>query len=1046
MTSLAPSIRFFSTHFSSIIQRVSQMKRLFLGLALVVFVLSSLTAFAQKTVTGRITSADDGAPLRGVRILVKGTKAGAFTDGKGDYKIVIPEGASALVFSSVGYISQEIALAGRDVIDVKMKIDTKLLDEVVVTSFGIEREKKALGYGVQQVSSKEIQSANQPNVVSALQGRVAGVTITGGGGSPGAGANIIIRGVTSLAPGADNQPLFIIDGIPISNATQSGNPLPSAGTNVVSGGAGEQFGFTNRVGDINPDDIESINVLKGPAATALYGLRAANGAIVISTKRGKSGQIVINFSTSGGFDNVAKTPRYQTQYGQGSTGITREPYSGSAFQSNGPPRSMTGEAIYDPNAIFETGNRLTTNLSVSGGNNVATFYTSLSRFDQKGIVPFSDFARTTAALKGKVNVSDVLSVNASINFTNSGGSKPRGGDKSIFSSLAYWSPSFNIRDYEFPDGSPKNYSAGIIDQPLWFAKNSRYNDNVNRLIGDIGFNYEPASWLSVRYQLTIDTYSDSRTGYVPNNLDVGTQVGGFVTEERFNSREINSNFLITARTDFSEDLKGQVILGNAITDIYNDYLSSRGERFAIPGFYDLSNAANFFAGRDQTRRRIVGFFANAELSWRDLLFLNLSGRNDISSTLPAASRSFFYPSASLSFVFSELLKDAVSPDILNLAKLRVSWAQVGKDVKPYSVGEYYQSAPGFPFGSVSGFRVDPSAGALSLQPERTTGVDIGGDFRFFNDRLSLDLTYSTQTSDGQVFAIPVSNTTGYSTFTQNGGRIESNTIEALVRGIIIESPDFSWNATVNFSRTRSTVVTMPAGIDEISFGIGADGVTTNRVVQGGAVGDLWGNDFTRNSAGKLIIDQTTGLPTRKDSLVKVGNAFPDAQFGLTNTFSWNGLSLSFFLEWRIGGVAADMAERNGYRNGVTGFTEVRYKQVLFDGVAPDGSPNTVPGYIDPTTFWRGSANVTKYFNIQDASWIRLRNVSLSYSLPKTLLEGSVLKSVGITLAGNNLWLNTPFRGYDPDALAYGSGTNVYGLVGRNTPALRSFTLGFNLGF
>jgi hypothetical protein len=372
---------------------------------------------------------------------------------------------------------------------------------------------------------------------------------------------------------------------------------------------------------------------------------------------------------------------------------------------------------------------------------------------------------------------------------------------------------------------------------------------------------------------------------------------------------------------------------------------------------------------------------------------------------------------------------------------------VGKDVKPYSVGEYYQSAPGFPFGSVSGFRVDPNAGSLSLQPERTTGVDIGGDFRFFNDRLSLDLTYSTQTSDGQVFAIPVSNATGYSTFTQNGGRIESNTIEALVRGVIIESPEFSWNATVNFSRTRSRITAMPTGIDEIAFGTDPAGVVANRAILGGAVGDLWGYDFTRNSAGKLVINQTTGLPIlRGDSLVQVGNAFPDAQLGLTNTFSWNGLSLSFFLEWRIGGVAVDMAERNGYRNGVTGFTEVRYKQVLFDGVAPDGSPNTVPGYIDPTTFWRGSANSTKFFNIQDASWIRLRNVSLSYSLPKTLLEGSVLKSVGITLAGNNLWLNTPFRGYDPDALAYGSGTNIYGLVGRNTPALRSFTLGFNLGF
>jgi TonB-linked SusC/RagA family outer membrane protein len=1030
------------------------MKRLFLGLFVVCCCLAGVSgeAFGQRTVSGKITSGEDNSPLRGARIVAKGTRSGTFTDARGVYSLAVPDGATTLVISSVGFIQQEIPINDRATIDVALKVDSKLLDEVVVTSFGIEREKKSLGYAVQEVSAREIQSANQPNIVSALQGRVAGVTITGGGGSPGAGANIIIRGITSLAPGADNQPLFVVDGIPISNATQSGNPLPSAGTNSGPGNQGEQFGFTNRAGDINPDDIESINVLKGPAATALYGLRAANGVIVITTKRGKSGQIAINFSSSGGFDNIAKTPRYQTIYGQGSLGITREPYSGNAFRTEGPPRSLTGEAIYDPNAIFETGNRLTTNLSASGGNNVATFYTSLSRFDQKGIVPFTDFARSTATLKGKVNLSEVFSVNASINYTNSGGSKPRGGDKSIFSSLSYWSPSYDIRDYQFPDGSPKNYTAGIIDQPLWFAKNSRYNDNVNRLIGDVGFAYEPLSWLSVRYQITLDTYSDSRTGYVPAILDVGTQVNGFVTEERLNSREINSNFLITARTNFTDELRGQLILGNAITDIYTDYLSSRGEGFAIPGFYDVSNTANFFAGRDQTRRRIVGFFANAELSWRDLLFVTLTGRNDISSTLPSASRSFFYPSASVSFVLSELIKDQLSPEFVNLIKFRASWAQVGKDVTPYSVGEYYQSAPGFPFNGVSGFRVDPFAGSLNLRPERTTGIDIGGDFRFFSDRLSLELTYATQTSDDQLFQIPVSNTTGYARFTQNGGRIVSNTIEGLLRLTAVETPEFNWTASLNFSRTRSEVLQMPVGIDEISFGGDPAGVTANKVVKGGAVGDIWGFDFFKNSTGKFIINQTTGFPVVKDSLVKVGNAFPDAQLGFINTFTWNGLSLSFFLEWRIGGSAVDMAERNFYRNGVAGFTDIRYKQVLFDGVtpptadAPDGAPNTVPAYLNLVTFARGGVNSSKYFNIQDASWIRLRNVSLSYTFPRSFLEGSIFKTVGITLAGNNLWLNTPFRGYDPDALAYGSGTNVFGLVGRNTPALRSFTFGFNLGF
>lgn len=997
-----------------------------------------------RTITGKVITSDNNAPLQGVRIIAKGTKTGTLSNNKGEFSLSIPDNVTALIFSYIGFTIKEVALSGQTNLTVSLDLDVKALEEVVVTALGVERSKKSLGYAVQEVNAAEITRTNETNVVSALQGKVAGVTITGSGGSPGAGANILIRGVTSLSPGRDNQPLFIIDGIIISNLTQAGNVLPSAGTNSVAG-SGEQFAFTNRAADVNPDDIESINILKGPAATALYGLRAANGAVIITTKKGSGGKTTINFSSSIGFDNIAKVPKLQTLFGQGSLGITRAPYSGSAFQSNGPPRSMTGEQFYDPFAMFETGMRYNNSVNISGGNETANFYTSLSRFDQSGTVPYTDFAKTTAALKGSVSLSDNFRVNASINFVNSNSSRPRGGDKSIFSSLSYWSPSFDILDFEFPDGSPKNYTAGIVDQPLWFAKYSRYTDNMNRIFGDLGFSYNPVSWLTLKYQATIDTYSDQRTSYVPGNLDVGTQVRGFVTEDRLFYREMNSNLFLTGNFTLSDDLDLTVLLGNNINEIRRDNLNSRGEGLVIDKFYDLSNATNFFTSRSQGLIRRASIFANAQLTWKEMLYITLSGRNDWSSTLPAENRSFFYPSASVSFVLSELLKESMGTDVLSFARLRASVAGVGKDVEEYSIGEYYVAATGFPFNNVAGFRVDPFAGSLNLRPEKTTGIEIGAELKFFNNRLSLDANYFIQTSEDQLFQIPVSNATGYARFTQNGGKIETNGIELLLSGTPIEMDGFSWDVTINWSTVKGKVLTMPDGITEISFGGDPAGTVFNRVVEGGAVGDLWGYDFVKDSQGRFVINQTTGLPTFKDSLQFVGNAFPDWQGGITNTFTWNGLSLSFLLEWRNGGKAVDMVERNSYRNGILEFTQLRYKQVVFNGVDASGNPNTVPAYIDHN-FYRTTPNITHYFNIQDASWFRLRNVQLSYSLPKTLLEGSFLKSVRLNLSGSNLWINTPFRGFDPDALSNGSGTNSYGLVGRNSPAVRNVSFGVNFGF
>jgi TonB-linked SusC/RagA family outer membrane protein len=1042
------------------------------------------TAWAQtRTITGTVTDKESGLKLAGVRIVAKGTRTGGVTDGKGSFKIDVPESAEALVFTYVGYAKKEVAIAGQSVLNTSLDVDARALDDVVVTAFGVKQEKKALGYAVQEISAQEIMKTNQPNVVSGLQGRVAGVTITNSGGAVGGGAQIIIRGISSLSPGADNQPLFVVDGIPISNATQAGNVQPSTGSNAIAG-SNEQFAFTNRAADINPDDIESLNVLKGPAATALYGLRAANGVIIITTKRGIAGKTLITFSSNVTIDQVGKTPSVQSKWGQGSTGADTSDRR-TSFQSYGLPRSMNpNDPFYDNfRTFFRTGTRFDQQLTVSGGTETTKYFTSISRLDQVGIVPGTDYTKTTVSLRGSTALDDKFSISASINYSNSGGSRPNNGDRSIFSALNFWIPSYDVNDAAIAapptgqrvtdpyqpirtlDGRITNivYNDGVIDSPLFFALRSQLRDNVNRVFGDVKFDYQPFSWLKATYQFTLDYYNDSRRRIAPPEVGPAQTINGFIVEESINRREINSQLFITASQNFSEDLSGAITLGNAITDIENYGISSRGETFSLNDFYDLSNTTNRFNTRIYSLQRLVGVFADARLTYKNMLFLTLTGRNDLSSTLPAQNRSFFYPSASLSFAFTELLKNEESLSWLSFGKFRASWAEVGKDgIGPYRIGEYYTSTGGFPIGNVNGFRLSTASGSNNLRPERKTGIEFGLEAKLFDNRLGFDVTYYTEDIRDQIVDLPVSNVTGFSTFLINGGNIRNTGIEVLLTATPVLTNDFSWDIALNWSRQRGSIVSINEGINEIVYLSGLDYIISKAVRPGSdptnpnpSVGDLYGYDFVRNANGQVII-QSDGFPTVDFSKqVKVGNALPDWQAGLTNTFSWNGLSLSFLLEWRQGGQVMDLAEPNRFRNGISAWTEPRYRNIVFNGVDAQGNPNTTP------VLWQGAAvNTTNLlyrnfnrtinayqFNLQDASWFRLRNVSLSYTLPKSLFgEGSFINGVRFTLTGNNLWLSTPFRGFDPDGLANGSGANTPGFVGRNTPLTRSYAFGVSLTF
>jgi TonB-linked SusC/RagA family outer membrane protein len=1021
-------------------------------------------SLAQSSVISGTVTDETGSGIPGVTVVVVGTTSGTTTNESGQFTLSVPAGA-ALVVTSVGFKRTEVVVGDQSVVNIRMVADAELLNEVVVTALGQTQEKRAIGYSIQTLKAEEITASGNPNVLGALQGKIAGAIITGSGGAPGAGINIILRGITSLSGGANNQPLFVVDGIIISNSTTGGNALPSAGSN--SPGAAEQFSNTNRGADINPDDIETISVLKGPAATALYGLRASNGAVIITTKRGKSGKMNVSLSSSVGVDVVGKTPSIQTKFLQGRFGefvpITdggRTPY-----QSFGPllDEQNTTDRIYDNlRDFYRTGFRTSTNLAVSKGVEKGNVYFSLGRNKQTGIVPNTDFDRTSVKVAGGYNLTRKFTASGSFYYINSGGNRPPSGDKSLFSALGYWPNTYDVNDYLNEDGTYKNLLPGFTDNPRYLAEKSPRIDKVNRYIADVTLNYELANWLSAKYQMTLDAFRENRSRQVDPVFDVGTAVRGFLIKEYIRFREVNSNLYLTAKKDFGPAWRGSVLVGNSVVDsdyLYPDSYYIRGEGWQDPFDNTIDSYTN-----QQTRYtspnhyRIVSFFADARLEYRDLLYFNLTARNDQVSTLPRSNNSFFYPSFSVGYVFTEHFEKT---NWLSYGKLRASWAQVGKGADPYVVGIYYDIMDNFPFNEVVlGYFRRVTTADPNLRPERTTSIELGAELHFLRNRLSLDATYFTMDSKDQIVRAPVSNGSGFSHYYTNIGLIRNSGVELMLTAKPVQTKTFTWEMTVNWSKMAGKVIEMPDALDQISYYDNTVG--SLRVREGSKLGELWGYDYDRAPDGQLLI-QSDGFPRARNTgagvqPVPYGNALPDWVGGWTNTISWKGLSLSALMEWRHGGDVIDLGDRNSLRSGLLALTERRYEQVVFKGVvaqtATDGSvtyvPNTKQVYLDDT-FYNPSAS-TKFVNwaganIQDAPWIRLRTLNVGYALPRSVIGRSIFKQgVRFSFTATNLFLNTPFRGYDPESLSFGSGTNIIGFVGRTTPATKSFQLGVTLNF
>lgn len=1014
------------------------------------------------SVTGSVTDAETSEPLAGVTILIQELNIGAATDQNGDFELSdVPAGEHQLEARFIGYntVSEMITVSDDEVTVVNFEMSAALseLDELVVTAFGLEQERKALGYSVQEIDSENLTIGNQSNVVNAISGKVSGVQVTNTGGAPGRSSRIIIRGINSLDPTANNQPLFVVDGVPIDNST------------IESGENRTPRGMSNRAADLNPNDIESVNVLKGAAATALYGVRAANGAVIITTKKGERGDTQIGLSSSIGFERINSYPEFQEVYGQGFAFEYDEnsfwPNWGSRYEDV--PGTQYNDIWRD---AMETGVSFDNSINVSGGNEFATYYASVSNLDQEGVLPYGDWGRTSLRLSGNVSPKENFHVRSSINYINSGGMRVLG-DR-FMESLMYWSPNADVTDFEKPNGTMNGYrfdgSSG--NNPIYQAKYWTYEDNVNRMIGNVTFDYTPHDMFNIMWIFGTDFYSDQRTEIIPGPRGIeGENVissTGTIEETRINSRDINSTLNLTFQTDVTDKINTRLRVGNDIFDRDFNNVVSNGNDFVTPLFYHLSNVRNISVNQNIRQRRLIGVYGDLLIDYNKFLYLNITGRNDWSSTLPKNNRSFFYPSASVGFSFSDIME---LPDYFTYGKLRASLSEVGKDAPVYATSDTYNTPDAFPLDGQVGFTRSNVRGSADLKPERTTAVEFGTDLRFFDNRLGVDFTWYKSNSRDQIFSVPISNATGYTRIVTNAGEIENKGFEVQLTGRPIQKQNFAWDVTVNYSRNRSKVIEVAEGIEQILIGssFGYAGSSASIVlVEGEAFGNLYGRSYERyypdgppgnqthlDDDAPLLIGED-GFPiTNTDQLI-LGNTQPDWIGSINNSFSYKNLNLSFLIDAKWGLDLYSQYDNFFTAFGITENTLDREDFRVFEGFTADGQPNTKEVWLgqgvgpDGVDYGAGyhrnvKRTATEEF-IKDASYIKLRNIRLAYSLPPNWLSELGFRNITLSATATNIILYTPFEGFDPESRAGGAGSNADGFTALDYPGVASYFFTINL--
>ncbi|WP_188559247.1 SusC/RagA family TonB-linked outer membrane protein [Hymenobacter glacieicola] len=1011
--------------------------------------LTAPAAWAQQatvTMQGTVTASNDQQPLPGVNVLVKGTAIGTQTDVNGRFSLPNVPTGSTLVFSFIGYNSQEYKVGAGTTANITLAPDSKSLNEVVVTAYGIKQERAELNYSAPQVKGSELVETRQTNIVNALQGKVAGVSITSSGGAPGEGAAIVIRGGNSLD--GNNQPLFVIDGIIMDNSSFTESTAPGGGSGF-NGVLGRSQANQNRAGDLNPEDIASMTVLKGPAAAAIYGLRAANGAVIITTKKGTSGRATINYRTQFSVDEVSRLPKLQDRYKQGNLGLfdagTRGSW-GPAFQP--------GETVYDNlGDFFQKGKSWQHYLTVSGGTDRSTFLFSGSRTDVSGVAPTSLYDKTTLRLAGTSKMTEKLSITGSAQYLNAGGRNPVqgpglfGGSGGYLVSLLNWPRNDDARVYLNPDGSRRRLlgsatAATDADNPYFTIYRNPQTTRTNRFIGNVQANLDLLKWLGVSYNIGTDFYvqKDRSVRAVGTSL-TGNQDGGIAETTTLN-RLLNSNFLVTLKHDFSENLGGFLVLGNTVEMSRNEATDNLGLIFQNPNpvVPSINNTVNRNTLITNTERRLIGNFARLNINLFQQVNLEMNGRIDQSSTLPRFEegknfgRLFGYGSVSAGWQFTKLLGLDQNP-WLNYGKIRGSISEVGKDTGPYRVDSPLAQATYIGGGFRNGFY----GSNRELIPERTRAYEVGLDLQFLQNRLGLEANIYQQITRDQLIAPRVSQATGFILQYINGGTVENKGLEVALRGTPVQKEGFTWDVVANFYANRNKANKLPGFLTEVYQ---SDSWVID-VARGGAfpgkpISSVSALDYQRAPDGRILISPTTGYPlVNTSTFVYAGDRAPDYTVQVTNTLTYKDLSLSFLWDFRQGGVVVNGNDWFATRTGLSERTLDRYKTAVFDGVvagrAADGSttytPNTRQVELNQT-YYQTILGVIGTPFVEDGSWTRLRYATLTYRLPTTLFTNSTsVRGVELSVTGRNLLLFTKYRGVDPETASAGAGVRGGGSGG-----------------
>ncbi len=1066
-----------------LIIKIISMKKI--ALLLAIFAIGLQSVFAQtKEITGTVTSAEDGLSIPGVSVSVKETTIGTITDLDGNFTLKVPQESTSLVFSFVGMQTKEVVITGNTA-NVVLEADVVGINEVVVTAFGISKARKALGYAATDVSPQDAVQKSEPDLFRSLDGKIPGVQVNASSSTPGSSTKVLIRGNSSFL--GNNDPLYVVDGIPYSNTEVTTGGIEARLTNAGAYGTG--------ISTLDPNSIESMQVLKGAAAAALYGSRAANGVVLITTKSGSKKQrpsqkgLEVTLTSSYSVEQIASLPDYQNTYGQGSN-FLYSPANGSwgpSFASLDSIKTwdnylaaypeMGAKQAYQayPNNVedlFRTGSMLDNSINIASYNDKGNLNVTISRLQQDGFIPHSEFERSSFSVGGNQKLDNGLVIGGSISFSRSiqdgpfFGAGNYGGSVSSFARTLLMPRNIDAAGlpYETPDGASLfPFSSTTVDNPLWSWQYNKINSIMDRTVTNINLGYDFTNWLSASYQFGWNQYEMDRKQVI-NIGSVGPSDfagAGQIKNDVYQTEELESNFNITLKKKFGTDYDLQVVLGHNANQrsIYRD--QTVGNKMIFKGIYNVDNTQEQTAKETQSRRRLWALYADMMLGFRNYAFLNLSLRNDHSSTLPADHRSYFYPAVTGSLVFTDALD--INPAILNFGKVRTSWGRVGNDTDPYYVnGTYLQDPPfdGQPIMLLPTTSYDPE-----LKPEFTTEFEVGTELQFFDSRIGIDFTWYDRRTTDQIARLSLPSSTGSRYYYTNFGELQNKGVELGVNLVPVNLKNsFKWDIYTTYSKNESEVISLIEGIEQITLPTGSTSEPQPTLKPGYAYGFLRGSVIARDKDGTPLVNPSTGAYMEDPELGDLGNPYPDFMASISNTFSYKGVSLGMKFDARVGGVLVSGPASDMLGRGVTKDTEDRLGTRILPGILANADtheplldatgakiPNTIQ--LQENDLWFASASTAPTFAMNsvaefatfDATVYRLSEVMLGYDVPKSWLSETFIGSLNLSVIARNLWHYAPgfpkHTNYDPGSNAFGSG-NVQGIDRESAPSTRR--VGFNV--